>query len=68
MTFSILCEGVLITIIVLIVTCLLDFLLVYSTEDRRILAWLLSSIGFGVCLTILLVQNGLIWKEIKVAY
>lgn len=60
MTFSILCEGVLITIIVLIVTCLLDFLLVYSTEDRGILAWLLSSIGFGVCLTILLVQNGLI--------
>ena len=31
-----------------------------NKEDGYIISWIVSTIGFGVCLTILLYQNGVI--------
>lgn len=61
MTFSIACVGIVIVLLILISTCFIG--IVSGSDDDRsgfIIAWVLSSIGFGVCLTALLVQNGII--------
>ena len=61
MTFSIACVGIVIVLLILIGTCFIG--IVSGSDDDRsgfIIAWVLSSIGFGVCLTALLVQNGII--------
>ena len=47
------CVGVVITLIIIFVTMVIGFL-----SEEESLSWLVSSIGFGICLTILLFQNG----------
>lgn len=60
MTFSSFCVGCIIIIIIAAVTFLLDRILSFDTNDSGFYSWLINSIGFGVCLTILLYQNGVI--------
>lgn len=60
MTFSSFCVGLVITILIAAVTLLLDNILSDSNNENGMFAWIINSLGFGVCLTILLYQNGVI--------
>lgn len=60
MTFSYFAIGFLITIIVSVVTGVVGLILGIDDVDKVLGAWIFSSIGFGICLTILLIQNGII--------
>ena len=65
MTFIHICVGFVITIAILLATGCFGFLIDRangSCDDTEmwLLAWAISSIGFAVCLTILLFQNGII--------
>lgn len=57
--FVIFCVGFVITLVIMVVTFLLNLLLEDCHSDDVLYAWISSSIGFGICLTILLVQNGM---------
>lgn len=63
MTFASICVGAVITVLILVLTFLYGLLVKWasgSKEELSLLPWVVSSIGFGVCLTILLYQNGII--------
>lgn len=60
MIFTKFCTGFAITILIAAVTLLLDHILSDSHNENGIFAWLINSFGFGICLTILLYQNGVI--------
>ena len=53
--FVLFCVG-LISLIILGVT----YVLGSTMDDNCVGAWLFTSIGFGICLTILLYQNGIL--------
>lgn len=55
--FVYLCVWFVITLAIMVITFLLDWI-VNGDEFDAFFAWAASSIGFGICLTILLVQNG----------
>ena len=62
MTFTSMCVGAVIIIAILIITGLIGAFsewLDYN-DEFTFLAWIICAIGFGVCLTILLYQNGII--------
>lgn len=59
MTFTNMCVGLVICILVLIVSGVFSAL-ASTTDDSTFLGWVVSSIGFGSCLTILLVEHGII--------
>jgi len=59
-TFSCFAIGFLITIIVFVVSGVFGLILGTDNADRLLGSWLISSVGFGICLTILLIQNGII--------
>ena len=65
MTFAQFCVGVVTTIFVGIaafIISLIFFGIFHCDKDDQIYfgAWIVSSIGFGVCFTMLLYQNGMI--------
>lgn len=55
--FVVYCVGFVITLAIMVVTFLLDWI-VTDDDFCGIFAWGISSLGFGICLTILLMQNG----------
>lgn len=57
--FICLCVWFVITLAILGFTFMLDWI-VTDDDFCGIFAWAASSIGFGICLTILLVQNGVL--------
>ena len=65
MDFVQFCVGVVITILVFLITLLLSLVttgISNFTKDENIYfgGWLFSTFGFGICLTVLLYQNGII--------
>ena len=65
MLFTQFCVGLVITVLIGIVAFLISLIfcaMFHTDRDEQIYfgGWLVSSIGFGICLTILLYQNGII--------
>ena len=61
MTFSIFCVGLVIIVAILGISLLLGFLISdCTTSEIYVLGWLINGFCFGVCLTILLYQNGIL--------
>jgi len=65
MTFTQFCVGLVITVLVFVVAFLIGLIFCemfhYDRDEQFYFgAWLVSSIGFGICLTMLLYQNGVI--------
>lgn len=61
MNFTMFCVGIVITVVVGVISLVIGFLFGYGDDDARCeLTWIISTIGFGICLTILLYQNGVI--------
>lgn len=61
MTFSMFCVGLVIIVAILGISSLLSFLMSDCTGDEMCMyGWLINGICFGVCLTILLHQNGIL--------
>lgn len=65
--FTYLCVAIVVTVIVLVATAILSIVINIITmgDDVRhinkfIVAWLISSIGFGACLTEILYQIGVL--------
>lgn len=60
--FTYLCVSIVITFIVLAVTAVIDSIIDKEASDlnRLIVGWIVSSIGFGTCLTFILYQNGIL--------
>lgn len=61
MTFSMICVGLVVIVAILGISALLCFLLSDCTgDDMYMMGWLINGFCFGVCLTILLYQNGIL--------
>ena len=61
MSFTIFCVGLVIIVAILGISSLLSFLMSDCTGDEMYMTgWLINGICFGVCLTILLYQNGIL--------
>ena len=63
--FSEVCVGVVILMAIIVVTFLIGGFLSWLTDDDFMefgiwLSWLFSSVGFAICLTILLIDRGVI--------
>jgi len=59
--FTQICVGIVILILLFIVTSIIALLLAGKDEECiGTIAWIISTLGFGICLTILLYQNGII--------
>ena len=57
MNFTNICVGIVITAVIFIVTGL--FVVLFD-DAEYLYAWILSSLGFGICLTVLLFQAGVV--------
>lgn len=62
LSFTNICVAIVITICIMVGTAFIGFLTDPNTYDSDFTlgAWIMSSIGFGTCLTILLIDNGVI--------
>lgn len=63
MVFQKICVGIVVILFICIVTLLIGVGIESYKHDEAYsdcVLWLISSIGFGVCLTIILYQNGVI--------
>ena len=63
MSFTSICVGFVIIIAIMIITGLMGAFWGWMTEDSDdwgFGAWIVCALGFGICLTILLYQNGII--------
>lgn len=61
MTFSMFCGGFVIIVAILGISSLVSFLMSGCTDDEMYMkGWLINGICFGICLTILLYQNGIL--------
>lgn len=61
MTFSMICVGLVIIVAILGCSSLLSFLMSDCTDDEMYMkGWLINGFCFGICLTILLYQNGIL--------
>lgn len=61
MTFSMFCVGLVIIVAILGISVFVGLLITYRTDDEPYsIAWLINGICFGICLTILLYQNGIL--------
>lgn len=68
MGFIHLCVGLVITLAIMVVTFLFCMLIAWvnsgsggaDLNEAVFFAWFFDSVGFGICLTILLFQNGVI--------
>ena len=62
MEFAQLCVGIVITVGLALVSGGAGCLSTIGSNDDTwvVVSWMISTIGFGICLTILLFQNGLI--------
>ena len=58
MSFTEVCVFIVITLAIAFVTFLMHAIL--DDDDCMILPWIVCAIGFGGCLTIVLIQNGVI--------
>lgn len=56
MNFSQFCVMLVLWAVMVLVTMLGDFIL----NDNACTGWIVSTLGFAVCLTLLLIQNGII--------
>lgn len=57
------CVGIVITTVMLLAIYLLAMFLTWPTDDGEVtiyFSYALSTIGFGICLTILLYKNGIL--------
>ena len=54
------CVGFVIILLIMIVTGLTGWITSMNDADSIGFSWIVSSIGFGICLTVLLYQNGII--------
>lgn len=59
-TFEMCCVCVVIILLIAVITALSGFVMVDDYDSFYLAGWILSSIGFGICLTILLYQNGVL--------
>ena len=57
-TFSQVCVGIFMVIAVGIVTGLFSYIL--DKDDWPLIGWMINTIGFGVCLTMLLYLTGVL--------
>lgn len=55
------CVAIVMTAIVCVVSGFINVIVDEAAQysNRHIVAWLISSIGFGICLTVILYQNGI---------
>lgn len=61
MTFSMFCVGVVIIVVILCISLFVGILMTYCTDDEPYsVSWFINGICFGICLTILLYQNGIL--------
>ena len=61
MTFSMFCVGLVIIVAILGISAFAGFLITDCTGDDLFpIAWFINGICFGICLTILLYQNGIL--------
>lgn len=61
MTFSMFCVGLVIIVAILGISAFVAFLITDCTgNDMYPIAWLINGFCFGICLTILLYQNGIL--------
>ena len=63
MTFSAFCTGVVVTMLLGLFIFINGIIMAgFNTNDRTpwIISWILSTLGFGICFTLLLYQNGVL--------
>ena len=61
MTFPMFCVGLVIIVAILGISLIVGLLITYRTDDEPYsIAWIINGICFGICLTILLYQNGIL--------
>lgn len=63
MSFVHVCVGIVVTIAIFLVTFIFNAVVTNEVDINNVkwrLAWFVSAIGFGICLTMLLFQNGII--------
>ncbi len=60
MSFSIFCVGIVIVFAVFVISYVMSCIAWGASVDDFAGPWAVSSIGFGICITILLYQNGVI--------
>ncbi len=61
--FTQICVGIVLIILICIATFIIGNVIEWLNESEGLVnffSWLISSIGFGICLTIILYQNGII--------
>ena len=58
--FVIICTGIVITVAIGIVSVIFNIFIFAGADDGFCGAWIFTTLGFGVCLTLLLIQNGII--------
>ena len=54
------CVGLVICVLIYLASGTVGMLSSDKDESMYIISWIVSTIGFGICLTILLYQNGVI--------
>lgn len=54
------CIGLVVCILTHLSSSTVGMLSSDNEKDRCVISWIVSTIGFGVCLTVLLYQNGVI--------
>lgn len=60
MTFQYFCVGLVIIVAILGITGIFSYVLRDDIDDMFMMGWLINGFCFGVCLTILLYQNGIL--------
>lgn len=63
MTFTLLCVGLVVTLVILAASAAFGWITSWMSDDTEMwsfIAWMVTAIGFAVCLTIILVSKGLI--------
>lgn len=64
MTISNICVGVVLFLIVLVITGAFGWLNMWMADEKHMfmmgVAWIISSLGWAVCMAIIFVQNNLI--------
>ena len=60
--FTYLCVSIVVTLIIFVITAAIDAIVDEESPhlDRLIVGWIISSVGFGTCLTFVLYQNGIL--------
>lgn len=60
--FTYLCVSIVVVLIILLMTAVINGIVDKESpySNRFIIGWIISSVGFGTCLTFILYQNGIL--------